>query len=306
VSRTPVERQDVEFEGFGGTRLRGWLYRPSGRGPHPGVVMAHGFSAVKEMVLDRYAEVFAAGGLVVLVYDHRNLGASDGEPRQEINPWAQARDYRRAVGWLAQRPEVDPARIGIWGSSYSGGEVIVVGACDERVRAVVANVPLAGYEGVDYSDTDARFEAMRAALLDESGGGPADVASTRFGPLPVIRSEGIEGPVILDQPESTEWFGRLARTAPSWLNSVTLVNGMGGEPLWDPGVCAGHVAPTPLLLVVASEDRLAATSATLAAFERAGEPRQRVVIEGHHFVPYDGAAFARASSAARDFFRAHL
>ena len=66
-------------------------------GPGPGVVMTHGFSATKEMALDRYAEVFEKAGLVVLVYDHRNLGASDGEPRQRINPWAQARDYRRAI-----------------------------------------------------------------------------------------------------------------------------------------------------------------------------------------------------------------
>ena len=91
------EREDVEFEGFGGTRLRGWFYKPAQPGRHAGVVMAHGFSAVKEMALDRYAEVFCAGGLAVLVYDHRGLGASDGEPRQEINPFAQARDYRRAL-----------------------------------------------------------------------------------------------------------------------------------------------------------------------------------------------------------------
>jgi len=48
--------------------------------------MAHGFSAVKEMYLDAFAEVFAAAGLNALVFDNRNFGASDGEPRQEIDP----------------------------------------------------------------------------------------------------------------------------------------------------------------------------------------------------------------------------
>jgi predicted alpha/beta hydrolase len=96
-----VSRIDIELPGHGGTILRGWLYGADRAGPAPAIAMAHGFSATKEMVLDRYAEVFEQAGFVVLVYDHRNLGASDGEPRQEINPWAQARDYRRAIDWLS-------------------------------------------------------------------------------------------------------------------------------------------------------------------------------------------------------------
>jgi cephalosporin-C deacetylase-like acetyl esterase len=104
--------------------------------------MAHGFSAVKEMYLDRFAEVFAAAGLNVLVFDNRCFGASDGEPRQEIDPWAQVRDYRDAITYLHTLPEVDPGRIGIWGSSYSGGHVLVVAAIDRRVKAVVSQVPL--------------------------------------------------------------------------------------------------------------------------------------------------------------------
>lgn len=300
-------RSDVTFEGFGGTKLRGWLYLPeNASGPLPGVVMAHGFSAVKEMALDRYAEVFCEAGMAALVYDHRNLGASDGEPRQELNPWAQARDYRLAVTWLAERREVDANRVGLWGSSFSGGEVIVVGACDDRVRAVVANVPFTGYPEVDYSDTRAGFEAIRTALLDESGQGPADVQTFAFGPLPVVRESDGDAPVVLDQPESAEWFLRYRDAAPGWVNSVTLVNGMGTEPAWDPGQCIAHLVQTPLMLVVASEDRLAETAVSLAGFERAGEPKELVVIEGHHFVPYAGEEFERAASAASRFFQKHL
>ena len=118
-------RQDVEFDAEGVT-LRGWLYTPDGAGgPAPTVVMAHGFSAVKEMYLDRFAEAFASAGLAALVFDNRNFGASDGEPRQEIDPWAQVRDYRHAITYAETRDEVDAGRIGIWGSSYSGGHVLV-------------------------------------------------------------------------------------------------------------------------------------------------------------------------------------
>ncbi len=270
--------------------------------------MAHGFSAVKEMALDRYAEVFCDAGLAVLAYDHRNLGSSDGEQRQEINPWAQARDYRHAIDWLSGRSEVDAKHIAIWGSSYSGGEVLVVGTSDERVKAVVANVPFTGYAGVDYSDTRERCEAICDEVCNESGAGLADRRDVSVGPLPVVRLTGDapEAPVLLDQSESSEWFGGQVASAPNWINSVTLSNGMGTEPMWDPGACIAHLSPKPLLLVVATEDRLAETAVSVAAFERAGEPKQLVMIEGHHFIPYDGKGFEQSSQAAKRFLLEHL
>src|SRR3954470_8639212 len=55
-------RHDIEFDAEG-TTLRGWLYVPDGASaPAPAVVMSHGFSAVKEMYLDAYAEAFADAG----------------------------------------------------------------------------------------------------------------------------------------------------------------------------------------------------------------------------------------------------
>src|SRR5205823_9537461 len=126
-----------------GMTLRGWLYLPDrAAGPVPTIVMAHGFSAVKEMYLDAFAEVFVQAGLGALVFDNRNFGASDGEPRQEIDPWQQVRDYRHAITYAGTLDDVDSTRIGVWGSSYSAGHVLVVGAIDRRVKAVVAQVPL--------------------------------------------------------------------------------------------------------------------------------------------------------------------
>lgn len=302
-------RTDVEFAGHHGTTLRGWRYTPEGANgaERPGIVMAHGFSATKEMGLDAYAEVFCAGGFEVLVYDHANLGSSDGEPRQEINPWAQARDYRRALDWFGAQRGVDPARLGIWGSSYSGGEVLVVAAVDARVRAVVANVAFAGLPGVDYGDTEAceaAWAAMSAALDDETGGGPADTGDP-VGPITVVREPGMadDAAVFLDQPESSEWFlAMAAERAPAWRNSVTLRNGFGSEPVWDPGLAVSRLGGTPVLFVVATDDRLAATDVTVAAHRRATEPKRLVMIEGHHFTPYAGAALDEASGAACDWF----
>src|SRR5208283_4782678 len=68
--------------------------------------------------------------------------ASGGEPRQHIDPWRQVSDCRDAITFVGSLPGVDKSRIGIWGSSYSGGHVLVVAAIDRRVKCVVSQVPL--------------------------------------------------------------------------------------------------------------------------------------------------------------------
>ena len=121
----------VEFPSEGAT-LRGRLYA------RPSVATACRSSSwrtasrrrISGMTADRYAEVFRDAGFAVLLFDHRNFGISDGEPRQQINKWIQARGYRDAMTFLATRPEIDAKRIALWGDSMSAAEVIVVGAID--------------------------------------------------------------------------------------------------------------------------------------------------------------------------------
>jgi uncharacterized protein len=102
--------------------------------------MAHGYNCLKEFYLDKCAAAIAAAGHFVVAYDHRNFGESDGEPRQELDPWLQVRGYRNAITYAETLHGVDPDRVGIWGSSYAGGHVLVVAAIDRRVKCVVAVV----------------------------------------------------------------------------------------------------------------------------------------------------------------------
>jgi len=297
--------EPVELSGFDGTVLRGDLYRPAGAdADRPGVVMSHGFSAVRTMALPAFAHALADSGLVVLLYDHRNLGDSDGQPRQEINPWAQSRDMIEAIGWLGERGGVDDRRLGLWGSSFSGGEALVVAAVDDRVRAVVANVPFAGLSADGYEATEARFGAMESELVGAVGlAGPGgDV----IGPLAVVPDEASGLHAFLDQPEASAWYLSEGERAGSWRNQVTLRHAFGSEPAFDPGVAVAHLGDTPLLMVIATEDRVADVDVARAGFDRASGPKQLVVIEGHHFVPYSGAALTVAVDAARDFFHRHL
>lgn len=147
-----MPRRVVEFNTADGVTLRGWLYTPkSDKGKLPCLVMAHGFSALKEMDLNTFAEHFVAHlAMVCLVYDNRCFGASDGEPRQEINPWLQMSDYSDAITYAQSLPEVNSDKIGIWGSSYSGGSVLWVGATDRRVKAVLSQAALvSGWENIN-------------------------------------------------------------------------------------------------------------------------------------------------------------
>ena len=204
-----MARRDIEFDAEGVT-LRGWFYPAEGAsGTAPTIVMAHGFSAVKEMYLDDYAEAFAAAGLNALVFDNRNFGASDGEPRQEIDPWAQVRDYRHAITYAGTLSEVDDDRIGVWGISYSGGHVLVVAAIDRRVKAVACQVPMVSghdnFRALVRADFIAGFQAMfnadRAARF--RGEPPAMV--------PVV-AEDPRGAVRAAHPDSWEWFTETGTT----------------------------------------------------------------------------------------------
>jgi uncharacterized protein len=297
-----MARRDIEF-GAEGVTLRGWFYPAAGStGPAPAVVLAHGFSAVKEMYLDRFAEAFAGAGIGALVFDNRNFGASDGEPRQEIDPWAQVRDYRHAITYAGTLPEVDPARIGIWGSSYSGGHVLVVAAIDRRVRAVVSQVPLisghdnlralvradfiAGLRGQFDADRLARFEGKPPAML------------------PVVAEDPL-APSALPTADSWQWFTDTGKNrAPSWRNEVTLRSvEMFTE--YEPVSYLPYISPTPLLLVVARGDHLVPSELALAGYQRAHQPKDLVILDGGHFDAYV-QDFEAASGPARDWFAHHL
>ncbi len=297
-----MQRLDIRIPAEGAT-LAGWLCLPDDfTGPLPAVVMSHGFSAVKEMFLDDYARVFTDAGLAAIVFDHRGFGASDGTPRQEIDPVRQVRDTRDAITWATQQPQVDAQRIGVWGSSYSGGHALVLGAIDRRVRCVAVQAPLiSGPDNVQRlvrSDVLPGLRAMcdadRAARF--SGAEPARI--------PVV-SDDPAVPCAFPTSDSWQWFSRsAAERAPAWRNEITLRS---FEMLmeYEPGSWIARISPTPLLMVVARDDQLAVSDLALAAYERALEPKRLVLLPGGHFDVY-GPQFAASSAAARDWFVQNL
>jgi fermentation-respiration switch protein FrsA (DUF1100 family) len=297
-------RQDIEFDAEGAT-LRGWFYVPDdAEGAEvPCVVMSHGFSAIKEMHLDDYADVFCRAGLACVVYDNRGFGVSDaaaGKPRQEIDPWEQIRDYQHAITYAQQRPEVDADRIGVWGSSYSAAHSYVVAAIDRRVKAVCGQAPLvSGRRAFEMLVRIDFWEQTWQQLTDDRlararGEAPAMI--------PVVDADPM-APSALPTPDSYEFFSAYEGT--SWRNEVTLrtLEMFQG---YEPGEYLKRISPTPLLMVVAPNDRLAPGEWACAAFETASAPKQLVLVPGGHFDAYTGEGFRITSGAARDFFAEHL
>lgn len=297
-----MSRRDIEFSAEGVT-LRGWFYPvEDASSPAPVVVLAHGYSAVKEQYLDKYAEVFSAAGINALVFDNRNFGASDGEPRQEIDPWQQIRDYRHAITYATTLDEVDNHRVGVWGSSYSGGHVLVVAAIDRRVKAVVSQGSLVN--GVENFRRLVRpdfipgfreqFDADRLARFN--GEAPAMV--------PVVDEDPL-APSALPTPDSYVWFTESGNTiAPSWKNEVTL-RSVEWLSEYTPEDYIHLIAPTPLLLIPADNDVLTPTDLAIAAFHKAREPKSIEVVPGGHFDIYT-RGFNASSGLAKDWFLKHL
>lgn len=299
-------RVAVEFESEGAV-LRGFLYRATnGEPPYPMVVMAHGTSATIPMTADRYAEAFAAAGVSALLYDHRNLGISGGEPRQEINPWVQCRGYRDALTLASTIHDHDPTRIAIWGDSYSAGEVFVVAACDARVALVVAQCPVFGARVPDEEPTLETFESIRETFADgDVMGVPADT----IGPLPVVSADQLGTPSLLEPIQAFRWFVEYGgRHGSGWRNRVTRVVPSDAAP-YSPYSCVSYVT-VPSLMMVAPADEMAHANPEVSrqAFERLPGPKDWYAIAGGHFglLFHPGDRFDEAAAVQAAYLTKHL
>lgn len=304
-------RVDVELPVTDGTVLRGWHYRPDVADPGPVVVMSHGFGVVKEMALPAFAEVFAAAGIAVLAYDHRNLGASDGQPRQEVDPWAQLSDARDVITHASGLDGVDPDRLGVWGTSYSGGHVLVLAATDARISAVVSQVPtVSGSVNASRRATaevlaqmQSSFASDRADRLD--GAGPAMVPNAAD-----VTDEDLahDGDDLASTPMGNDLRRWMRATPPADLAGLRNELTLRSHELYatyEPGRWIGQIAPTPLLMVCLDEDTVTPADEVLRAYAEAREPKRLALLHGGHCDAY-GIRQAEAAAAARDWFVEHL
>jgi pimeloyl-ACP methyl ester carboxylesterase len=212
-------QRDVTFAS-GGETCHGTLFYPdNAQPPYPLMIMAGGWCYVKEIVMPHHAAELVGRGVAALAFDYRRFGLSSGEPRQHIDPLMQIEDYRNCISFAEGLTEIDAARIGVWGISYSGGHVLIVGATDPRVRCVVSNIPVVeGFRTMRRVHGERRFQDLRDVIIADrrrryadpdaagtipmSSANPASELSTW--PFPSIR-EGFERLRQTEAPRHQHW-----------------------------------------------------------------------------------------------------
>lgn len=266
----------------------------------PCVVMGHGFGATKDAGLLPFAERFAAAGADVLIFDYRGFGTSDGSPRQDVSHRRHRQDYHAALAKARTISGVDPDRVALWGSSYSGGHVVAVAAQDRRVAAIIS-------QGAAMDGSAALLEIIRYAglrpLLSLTAHGLRDAgrALLRRDPLliPVVGPPGSLAAITAPGAE----VGYRVIMGPTFRNEMC-ARGILSNALNRPVTYARRVR-CPVMVVIAGRDNIAPPSGVRAVAHKA--PRaESVTFDCGHFDIYTGEIFEKSVSAQVDFLHRTL
>ncbi|TKA82524.1 hypothetical protein B0A55_01230 [Friedmanniomyces simplex] len=300
----PSTGLDIEFKTSDDVTLRGWLYTPvNAEGKKlPCLVMAHGLTCLKEMDLELFAEYFIARlPMACLIYDNRCFGASDGQPRAEVNPFLQRSDYSDAITFAQLSPEINPDKIGMWGTSYSGGHVLWVGSVDRRVKAVLSQGPLvSGWENTTRSVRPDFVHHFLKMFQDDRHARAQGHEPTR---IPAVVPDPMQ-PAAMPSPDNYHFFTAWEKKS-DWKNEITL-KGVELVRSYDPAVNIHRISPTPLLMTGADNDVLTPTDLALAVYGQALEPKQLHIVPGGHFDVYDGPNLEKNAGCQAEFLKRTL
>jgi len=261
--------------------------------------MAHGLGGQREMRLPGFAERFAARGLAVLLFDYRCFGASDGEPRNLIDPYRHIEDWLAAVEHARALSEVDGGRLALWGTSFSGGHVLAVGSRLKGIAAIVAQVP---FVGVDANADSPPLRQAGYALF----AGCMDLLRKAVGAAPYYVP--IIGPperfAFLNTPDAMEAYRTLIPPDSSWQNRAparVMFQVRGYRPVENAGAIEA-----PVLLVAAEDDSVIPIASVQAAAQQIPICELVVLPATKHFEPYTGDVFESVAEREATFLADRL
>ncbi len=290
-------KKDVDFFSKK-TKCSAMLCLPDGVKRPPVVVMAHGFGAEKDFGILPYAEKFVERGLAVFLFDYRNFGESSGTPRNLVNPFRHVEDWRAAIAHVRTLGDVDGNRIALWGTSFSGGHVIVTAARDKKIRAVVSQVPF-----VDGRAT-AMFLGMKFVLLATIKGLRDILRMVMFRDpyyVPVVAEP--DEFACMNTPGSMSGYLRLVPKDSSWRNECP-ARALLLTTMYRPIRSAPRLR-CPALFVMAEYDSLIPAKCVKKAAEKV--PNSELIsLPCGHFDPYIGKLFDEVSKAEADFLEREL
>lgn len=291
-------KQAVSFYSEG-TRLVGDVYYPddvASAEPRAGIVLCHGYTGVKDLYLPDNARVLSEAGYVVLTFDYKGWGQSEGA-RSRLAPYSRVADVQAALTFLGTLPEVDARRLGIYGTSYGGATVVWTGAIDPRVKCVVSVVGIG--DGArwmrsvrrpdEFHDLLARSEQdRRKRVLD----GQSELVAREEILLPDRQSAALAAAARRNNPAAVgtiplEYVDETLQFAPEWV--------------------VDRIAPRPVLFITTDDDRLVPPEESYCLYARAGEPKKLVVLRGYgHYEVYAEPAFGEVMQATVAWYREHL
>jgi dipeptidyl aminopeptidase/acylaminoacyl peptidase len=282
-----------------GVRLAGDLFIPHNlqRGERrAGIVLCHGYTGVRNLYLPDIARVLCEAGYVVLTFDYKGWGDSDG-PKSRLAPYSRVIDVQAAVTWLGAQEIVDPDRLGIYGTSYGGATVVWVAAVDPRVKCVVSVVGVGNgprwmrsvRRPDEYHDLLERAAEDRVRRVME--GHSAFVERTE---------------ILIPDRQSAELAAAARRGNPGAVSQIPLEfvdDTLGFNAEW----VVDRIAPRPVLFITTDNDRLVPPEESEAMYRRAGEPKKLVVLRGFgHYEVYAGEAFRQVMAETVPWFDQYL
>ena len=314
ATTTPSRR--VEFKSVDGVTLRGDYY-PVSSTDAPIIVMTQGLTLLKEHHLQNWATRFQQAGYAVLAYDHRGWGSSDGGSAgnehlcNEVNPLRQAEDYHDAVIFAGGLPEIDGARICIWGIGHSGGASTIAAADDPNIKAVILMMPwLSGRRdaaGFPPGAMDEMWNERRELCRGSSTA--KDLKFIQVWNKDQTEAEGERGNILIHGPMPYEFSAGLRKLSDAagtpWENRLSL-RSLYCIKRSDPKDYMRRIR-VPCLHLAASEDVLTGTlEEHKAAFETGNEPHEFVQLPTHHVGNYFDDAFEEGTKAQIAFLKKHL
>jgi dipeptidyl aminopeptidase/acylaminoacyl peptidase len=290
--------QQVSFYSDG-TRIVGHLHLPEGLAAgerRPGIVLCHGFNAVQTVAIPPIAEHLAGQGFVVLRFDYRGLGLSDGV-RGRILPPEHVRDIRAALTFMQAQPAVDGAHLGLYGTSFGGSHAVATAAVDERVRAVVSVVSVGnGRRWLKGLRRHWEWAAFLRRLEEDRTRRVLTGESTYVSPYEIM----------VPDPATQAIHAERARLAGRPAPDVVLES---GEAIveYAPEEVVDRIAPRAVLFIHSGDDELVPAEESVAMFARAGEPKRLVILPGRaHYDVYAGDCFAEVMAHATAWFSLYL
>jgi dienelactone hydrolase len=287
-----------------GDNLKAWLYLPAGVSKPPIVVMAHGFGGQRWMRLPAYAEHFAKMGMAVFIFDYRGFNDSEGKPRNYVNPKRHLQDWEAAIEYVKTLDVIDAKRIALWGTSFSGGHVIVEAAKHPEIKAVVSQVPFTDGMSTNwyYIKTSPLF-ALKGMYH-----GFGDVFSSLFGSRHNVRIAGRPGEAfsMMSQPDTMSGLMKLVDGDEKDFEKdnfcpANIVLTMG---FYRPISYAKKVA-CPTLVIGAETDTLFPPTGPKKMADKMKNAKY-ISMQMNHFDPYVGEPFNKLVVIMGDFLKANL